>query len=67
MSGEAIGMASLRRNRMKTWGKLLGLAGLMAALATPSFAQTLLNASYDPTRELYTDFNAAFVKYWQAK
>jgi sulfate/thiosulfate transport system substrate-binding protein len=52
---------------MKTWGKLLGLAGLMAALATPSFAQTLLNASYDPTRELYTDFNAAFVKYWQAK
>lgn len=30
-------------------------------------AQTLLNASYDPTRELYQDFNAAFVKYWKAK
>ena len=30
-------------------------------------AQTLLNASYDPTRELYQDFNAAFIKYWQAK
>jgi sulfate/thiosulfate-binding protein len=28
---------------------------------------TLLNVSYDPTRELYQDFNAAFVKYWQAK
>jgi sulfate transport system substrate-binding protein len=27
----------------------------------------LLNASYDPTRELYQDFNAAFAKYWQAK
>jgi len=27
----------------------------------------LLNVSYDPTRELYQDFNAAFVKYWQAK
>jgi sulfate/thiosulfate-binding protein len=28
---------------------------------------TLLNVSYDPTRELYHDFNAAFVKYWKAK
>jgi sulfate transport system substrate-binding protein len=28
---------------------------------------TLLNVSYDPTRELYQDFNAAFSKYWLAK
>ena len=28
---------------------------------------TLLNVSYDPTRELYQDFNAAFAKYWKAK
>ena len=28
---------------------------------------TLLNASYDPTRELYDDVNAAFAKDWQAK
>lgn len=28
---------------------------------------TLLNVSYDPTRELYNEFNAAFGKYWQAK
>ena len=27
---------------------------------------TLLNVSYDPTRELYQDFNAAFVRYWKA-
>ncbi|HTJ79660.1 MAG TPA: sulfate ABC transporter substrate-binding protein [Rariglobus sp.] len=27
----------------------------------------LLNVSYDPTRELYVDYNAAFSKYWQAK
>ena len=27
----------------------------------------LLNVSYDPTRELYTEFNAAFVKHWKAK
>jgi sulfate transport system substrate-binding protein len=30
-------------------------------------AVTLLNVSYDPTRELYQEFNAAFAKYWQGK
>lgn len=29
--------------------------------------KTLLNVSYDPTRELYQEFNAAFAKHWQAK
>lgn len=28
---------------------------------------SLLNVSYDPTRELYQEFNAAFAKYWKAK
>ena len=28
---------------------------------------TLLNVSYDPTRELYQDFDAAFTKYWEVK
>jgi sulfate transport system substrate-binding protein len=28
---------------------------------------TLLNVSYDPTRELYQDYNTAFSKYWKAK
>ena len=28
---------------------------------------TLLNVSYDPTRELYVDFNAAFARYWKAR
>ena len=27
----------------------------------------LLNVSYDPTRELYKDYNAVFAKYWKAK
>lgn len=27
----------------------------------------LLNVSYDPTRELYAEFNAAFARHWQAK
>ena len=47
------------------------LAGLTAALLSvgvaPALAKdlTLLNASYDPTRELYTEFNAAFAKHWK--
>ena len=28
---------------------------------------TLLNVSYDPTRELYTDYNSAFARYWKSK
>ena len=28
---------------------------------------TLLNVSYDPTRELYSDYNAAFASYWKQK
>ncbi len=30
-------------------------------------ALTLLNVSYDPTRELYKEFNAAFVEHWKAQ
>jgi sulfate/thiosulfate transport system substrate-binding protein len=42
-------------------------AGALAIAGGPAAAQTLLNASYDPTRELYQDFNTAFAKYWKAK
>jgi sulfate/thiosulfate-binding protein len=41
-------------------------AGLL--LPRPVLAdKTLLNVSYDPTRELYQDFNTAFAKYWKGK
>jgi sulfate/thiosulfate-binding protein len=40
---------------------------LAAALVAPSSAQELLNVSYDPTRELYQELNAAFVKQWTAR
>ena len=36
-------------------------------LAQAQPAVTLLNVSYDPTRELYSEFNAAFAKHWKAK
>jgi sulfate/thiosulfate transport system substrate-binding protein len=47
--------------------------GLFAAYVQPSMAAseksaesvTLLNVSYDPTRELYADFNAEFAKHWK--
>lgn len=37
--------------------------------ALPSLAQqaSLLNVSYDPTRELYAEFNQAFAKHWKAR
>ena len=39
------------------------------AVAAPARAasETILNVSYDPTREFYQDFDAAFAKYWKAK
>ena len=50
--------------------RLLAALPLVAAmLANPiaASAQTLLNVSYDPTRELYRDYNAAFAKHWEAE
>jgi len=56
---------------VKTYASSLAATLLAAALssaASPARAQvTLLNVSYDPTRELYQDFNAAFAKSWLAK
>ncbi len=48
--------------------RLLGvLAVLMLTIAAQAQDLTLLNASYDPTRELYADVNKAFAAHWKAK
>lgn len=49
--------------------KLIHLLLLALGIALPVRAAdiTLLNVSYDPTRELYQEFNAAFAKHWKAK
>ena len=50
--------------------KFLKITLLTASLLIGSNAsadKTLLNVSYDPTRELYQEFNPAFSKYWQAQ
>ncbi len=49
--------------------KKSAIAVTLALAATGAIAseETLLNVSYDPTRELYQEYNAAFAKYWEAK
>ncbi|MBC8050969.1 MAG: sulfate ABC transporter substrate-binding protein [Chitinophagales bacterium] len=49
--------------------KLLGALVIIASLSISAFAAdiTLLNVSYDPTRELYVDFNKAFATKWKAE
>jgi len=50
---------------------LFAFAGLtalaLAGNAAHAASTTLLNVSYDPTRELYQDYNATFAKYWKTK
>lgn len=49
---------------------LLSSAVALLGLTQSAWAQnsvTLLNVSYDPTRELYVEYNAAFAKHWKAK
>lgn len=45
---------------------VLCIAGV-APSVTAQEKITLLNVSYDPTRELYQEFNAAFAKHWKEK
>jgi sulfate transport system substrate-binding protein len=47
--------------------RTLVLAFAVGAAGTAAADATLLNVSYDPTRELYQDYNAAFARHWQAK
>ena len=41
----------------------IGVAGSAGA----AFTAELLKVSYDPTRELYADYNVAFAKHWKEK
>jgi sulfate transport system substrate-binding protein len=41
--------------------------GTAAFLTNLSAQTTILNVSYDPTRELYSEYNAAFAKHWKEK
>lgn len=51
---------------LATWAAALAAVYLLTA-ATVAGPVTLLNVSYDPTRELYKDVNEAFVQHWKEK
>jgi len=59
-------MLMTNKNSLKL---LITFTAALALSLVCSFAKDikLLNVSYDPTRELYKDFNAAFSKYWKGK
>lgn len=56
--------------KFSVFRRTLLATALIAGVAGAGIAQaqtTLLNVSYDPTRELYQDFNPLFAKYWKEK
>ncbi|PZO17937.1 MAG: sulfate transporter subunit [Burkholderiales bacterium] len=55
-----------RRHLIQALAATALTASAISAIAQPA-AVTLLNVSYDPTRELYVEYNAAFIKHWKAK
>jgi sulfate/thiosulfate transport system substrate-binding protein len=61
--------SSINASRRRTFvAGLVMLAGTMLPLGSAQAAEvSLLNVSYDPTRELYQEVNAAFIKKWQAE
>ena len=63
-------MTISNHSRMWALGAAVLALTLGAAAAIPRAqggAVTILNVSYDPTRELYREFNAAFATYWKNK
>jgi sulfate transport system substrate-binding protein len=54
---------------MKTFLKFVSLLAVVTVISGAAQAKDikLLNVSYDPTRELYQEYNAAFAKYWKQK
>ena len=52
---------------MKKFLQYFVLFGCAAVFVASGKEVNLLNVSYDPTRELYQDYNAAFAKYWKTK
>jgi sulfate transport system substrate-binding protein len=57
----------IRRGAREYFWFALVLLLILAASAVHAAAVTLLNVSYDPTRELYEDYNRVFAAYWKAK
>ncbi len=53
--------------RLRTFVAAAALAGVVLSAPALAADTTILNVSYDPTRELYKDYDAVFAEYWKAK
>ena len=62
---ESTGWPAPRRTLRGLLGALL--ISSLGLVAIPVRAETLLNVSYDPTRELYREVNEAFATWWEAQ
>lgn len=57
----------LRKTFLRSLAAPLAALTFMAPAAVFAADVNLLNVSYDPTRELYHEFDAAFAKHWKAR
>jgi sulfate/thiosulfate transport system substrate-binding protein len=57
----------MKRKQLLQALAVVAVAAYSSWAAAQGAALTLLNVSYDPTRELYSEYNAAFAKYWKAQ
>lgn len=50
--------------KLQTWFTVLFIITSLSIIGPARADKTLLNVSYDPTREFFQEFNAAFSKHW---
>jgi sulfate/thiosulfate transport system substrate-binding protein len=62
-----MGRIMMFRTTARTIAGVLLAASVAATPATAQTTKTLLNVSYDPTREFYAEYNTAFASYWKEK
>ena len=60
-------MLSKKLIQLAVLAATVAAVGILAAPSARAAETSLLNVSYDPTRELYQDFNQAFARQWKAK
>ena len=54
-----------RQTRFRTLAAALAITGFGMMAPASAADQTILNVSYDPTRELYKAYDEAFAAYWK--
>lgn len=69
MTSDVRATANQRLGYVFAFGAFAFILSILLGFARPAHAAdvTLLNVSYDPTRELYKDYNDVFAAYWKAK